>query len=65
MKIPEISVTKIKKHDMAVTESQREVQIWLASQARENFAKKILGWGGNAEKMRVCFLFFLNFFIYF
>ena len=37
----------------------------MASQARENFAKKILGWGGNAEKMRVCFLFFkINLFIY-
>ena len=49
MKIPEISVKKVKKHNMMVTESQREVQI---SQARENFAKKFFGKG-------FCFLLFL------
>ena len=40
MKIPEMSVEKVKKYDMTVTESRREVQI---SQSRENFAKKFLG----------------------
>ena len=35
-----MSAEKVKKYNMTVTESQREVQI---SQSRENFAKKFLG----------------------
>ena len=42
MKIPKISAKKVKKHDMTVAESQREVQI---SQSRENFVKKFFGKG--------------------
>ena len=61
MKIPKISAKKVKKHDMTVAESQREVQI---SQSRENFVKKFFGKGIMKRwEFGVLFFVILNEFI--